>query len=273
MRNNLKYLILILTIGIFIATVFIVKRNEQTLNSELHNQIIELTSPVNRQNRIDHVLTTGGRGYRKVSFGDNRRFIITHYQINRDLIGVTSDQRRELINEGVREQGILVFEENEQKQFELFWESEEENISMTLPILGIYDLTGDKIPEVIALWQNGKYESLFIYQFIDNGFNLITPLEQPLLKYESLIYWPIFNTKDSLIKIIDIDQDGILEIEMPDSIFLGLAPDGLTTKSKEVYHAYKWDGSEYYLWKEQETSFTSDGRDEFSVVNVIDRLE
>jgi len=198
---------------------------------------LEVSEPVDRQNRIDHVLATKEKDYTRYSLTKDgpKNLIITYYQINlKNLHAEDIELRR-------HQQGVLVFEERASGEIQLIWESTD-NISMTRPLLAIRDLTGDGVNEIVAMWQNGASEILYIYKFNDRGktFELITPLHQAGLKYGSTAFSPVFNGPDSATQIIDLDNDGVPEVTLP---------------GDEDYKAYKWNGTKYFLWKEQKEPF------------------
>ncbi len=208
----------------------------------------ELYYPIDRQNRIDHVIATKGKDYQRFSLTKTgaKNLIITHHQ-----------------------QGILVFEEKEFEKIKLIWESTED-ISDPRSKVGVSDLTGDGVNEILALWDNDKGETLYIYKWNSDGFDMITPYLIHIRPDGKESNYVGFGGEESMTKIFDVDKDGIPEIVQPYNIFLGLAENRLDVINKKVYRAYKWDGSKYFLWREQKDSLTpSTGEDQYSVGNVL----
>ncbi len=217
----------------------------------------EVSVPVDRQERIDHVLATKGKDYRRYSLTKDgpKNLIITYYQINLKNLQTEDVELRR------HQKGILVFEEKKIGEIELIWESMDD-VAATRPILGVYDLTGEGVNEIIALWQYDKVDDLYIYKQNKDDFEMITPYFEHVRSDGGVFKYIGFNAEENLIKIFDVDKDGIPEIVFP--FTLGSKEKG------EVYRAYKWDGSKYYLWKEQKESFTPSTRaDEYSVASVL----
>lgn len=182
----------------------------------------ELVVPVAKEERIAHVERNSSE-YEKYSIG-NDSLIITFYQW----------ETEESQGKGG---GLLVFR-IEGNQPVLIWESEQ--VASTRPLIKAMDVTGDGKNEIIALWQNGKNEMLYIYQLNGHAFTSLTPLYQPGIKYGSTKYVPLFGAADGEIQIEDLDGDQVPEV--------WFSVDG-------SYVAYKWDGSKYLKWQEQGESF------------------
>ncbi len=282
-KNTIKILVSLGVVALLGATVYFLPVSKQQ-NQEQHtlpspsatNSIatstppvseLETSEPVDRQNRIDHVLATKGKDYRRYSLTKDspKNLIITYYQIDlKNLHAEDVALRR-------HQQGILVFKEKESGEIKLLWESND-YISQTRPIIGVYDLTGDGVNEILTLWQNGKYEDLYIYKWDGNGFDMISPYYDSKWSDGVIRKAFAFNARDSEMKIFDVDKDGIPEIIQSNNIIIRTQEDGFDL-TKEVFHAYKWNGSKYYLWKEQEKPFTPVTKEgyesEYSVANVL----
>ncbi|MFZ2522502.1 MAG: hypothetical protein WAX44_03275 [Minisyncoccia bacterium] len=251
MFKNTKLTLIIL--GILILGLLFLWSAQNGINDN-NNQSVSGGHDYTRTGLIEFITQTDGEGYRRFSLTDegHKNLIITFYQNERGSTVAERDRR-----------GVLVFQNQPSGEVKLLWESNDK-ITAAIPILGTLDLTGDGVKEILALWQTGYSEGLYIYKYNGVGFDMITPYLDSKSPYGKGSHYLGFGGEDSLTKIVDVDKDGVPEITFP---FLLNQGGGIT------YHAYKWDGSKYFLWKEQETPFTSDGRDEFSVVYVIDRIE
>jgi hypothetical protein len=270
MNKNIIKIVLVVVIVGFLSVIVHSSYNlkkQHTITTPIRTlKEIEASDLDDRQNRIDHVLATKGKYYQRYSLTKNepKKLIITYYKFDFKNIDKNKRNRR----------GILVFEEKTQGDIKLIWESTD-NVSATWSIIGTYDLTGDGIKEIIVLWEYDKGEDFYIYKWNGSGFDMITPYVDSNNKYAPAgSKYLGFGGEYGMTKIFDVDKDGIPEIVQPHTTFLGLAKDLLTSLTKETYQAYKWNGEKYYLWKEQEQSFTpSTNIDEYSVINILDQLE
>lgn len=256
-KDIIKIIIVIVIVGFLGVTIsFNSRKKEKPITTPIRTVNEIETSDLNdRQNRIDHVITTKGKDYPRYSLTKDspKNLIITYYLYQLNYESFNKD--RKLSRD---RRGILVFEEKTQGNIKLIWESEDD-INAYRSKTGMYDLTGDGINEIVALWDYDKVADIYIYKWNGSGFNMISPIENPDSKFHKFI---VFNAESSLIKVFDIDKDGIPEIILPFN--LG------STKNKEIYRAYKWNGLKYFLWKEQEKSFTpSTEEDEYSVINML----
>ncbi|MEK7621836.1 MAG: hypothetical protein AAB415_01525 [Patescibacteria group bacterium] len=278
-KNIIKIVVFLgILIILVVAINFLSDSKKQNPNKQQDHQTVTSTTTstptvrefdasglMDRQIRIDHVLNTKGKDYRRFSLtnGGQKDLIITYYQIN--LKNIQSDDvaiRRQ-------QQGILVFKDRESGQIDLIWESKE-HISDPRVKVGMYDVTGDKTNEILALWDNDQGEALYIYKWNGVGFNMISAYYDHKRPDGIISKELAFGGEESMTKIFDVDKDGIPEIVQPYNIILGLAENRLDVISKKVYQAYKWNGSEYYLWKEQKQSFTPrEWEDEYSVINIL----
>ncbi len=196
----------------------------------------ELGTPITREERISHIAWsyTNGKKYKEYDFGGGEALVVTFYQWKSE-------------KEDEHEGGLLVFKIENNKP-ELIWESNED-ITSTIPLIKTEDLTADGKKELLALWQDGKNETLYIYQSQNDKFVLITPLIQPWTHYGSYAKTPAFAAPDSQIQITDLDNDHIPEIWFPTQL------NDAGEIVDEYYVAYKWNGSKYILWKTQKTPF------------------
>ena len=267
MKLNVKNILIVGIIILILFVLLLLKLNDgsrigtvpHTENSQV--PVVTESEPplpfgqITRDEVIKHVewAYRNGKPYEQVALTKDgpKDYVVTFYQPNpRDENLKTWQEQRG---------GILVFHIKESKP-ELIWESTDD-ITLTRPLLAVRDLTGDGVNEIVAMWQNGASEILYIYELNDKKktFELITPLGAPFLAYGSTTSYPIFDGPDSTIQIIDLDGDKIPEI-----IILGLVTpdknnteDGITRNDKRPYEAYKWNGTKYYLWKTSEKPFAA----------------
>ena len=228
MKTKISLLLIILLL-VFL-TIFFWKSSfdKETTNSV--NKDLEPTltfGQITKQERINHVLWV----YKQNSKYEDHRFggenlIVTFYQ----WASVEQNPHRA---------GLLVFKIINSVP-NLIWESEPIPSFIT-PLIKTMDLAGDGKNELLALWQNGKAESLYVYQKDGDQFKLLTPQNGSVL--------PVFNAPDSTIQVGDLDNDQIPEIWFSAE----LTEAGNLTE--QYYVAYKWNGSEYFRWKERPEPF------------------
>jgi hypothetical protein len=258
-KNTIKiitYLGVLMLSGVAVYFLLGEKKQNQTsvTKSTIDKPYVENLD--DRQNRINDVINTKGKDYPRYSlFKDGpKNLIITYYQI---------------IEFKRQQQGILVFEEKQVGEIKLIWESTDDIPDFRVKV-GVYDLTGDGVNEVLALWDNDYGQNIYIYKWNGSGFDMITPYLD-YKWFDGVITKELaFGGEYAMTKIFDVDKDGIPEIVQPETTILGLAENRLDTIEKKSYRAYKWDGTKYYLWKEQKNSFTPTiGADEYSVISIL----
>ncbi len=239
-------------LGILLFWLAQMRVNDNVEGSRLETQPRDYT----RTGLIEYITKTKGNKYERYSLTENgpKNLIITYYQNERGSTFAERDR-----------EGILVFQDQPSGEAKLLWESSEK-ISATLPIIGAYDLTGDGVKEILALWQYDLGEDLYIYKWDGGNFKMITPYLDSKSPYGKGSKYLGFGGDGGATKIFDVDKDGIPEIVFP--YILEKKTRGI------VYHAYKWSGSKYFLWKEQKESFTPhEGEDEYSVISILQKLE
>ncbi|MEO8637830.1 MAG: hypothetical protein ABI430_02935 [Candidatus Taylorbacteria bacterium] len=227
------------------------------------------SDPYDRQNRINDVIITKGKDYPRFSLTKDgpKNLIITYYLINlKNLHSEDMNLRR-------HSEGILVFEEKTPGEIKLIWESADEFTDPRVKV-GVYDLTADGVNELIALLDNDQGGAMLVYKWNGDGFDLITPYDEHIRPDGKVSPSLAFGADSGMTKIYDVDKDGIPEIVFPFDIRLNWDESTLNFNYRKVYRAYKWDGSKYYLWKEQKQSFTpSTTEDQYSVISILNRLE
>lgn len=206
-----------------------------------------LYDPVDRQDRIKDVLSTNGGNYKKYSFikdGD-KDYIVTYFQRNKE-----TENSPDLILRR-HEQGILVFKKLSDGIFKLVWESEEEFFDPRYR-LGVHDLTGDGVKEIILALNNDKGGAVVVYKYTNNNeFNLITPYVDYVWFDGKTTKSIAFGADSGDTYVSDLDNDNIPEIIFPYNVRI----EKNTDEYNQVYRSYKWDGQRYFLWKEQENMF------------------
>ncbi len=239
------YLVLILILIISIFLIVLISGYKVQAPNAFMNSTSSLsgTEPsltfgqITRQERIDHVEWTYAHGmkYEEYTIGNEKNLIVTFYQWLS-------------LEDWASGGGLLIFKLIDGKP-KLIWESD--HVHQTRPLIKTMDMTGDGKKELLALWQNGKGELLYIYQYDGSAFNLITPQysQGGVDKYGKKVYWPLFATSDSEIQITDLDKDGIPEV------WFSSKADEAGKPVEQHYVAYKWNGYKYFLWKEQQEPF------------------
>lgn len=182
------------------------------------------------------VINSKGERYPKYSLEKEgeKNIIVTYY----------SPQYYFIPEEKEHNGGIMVFKISDDGNVKKFWESPDENITLPIPSIEVRDITGDGKSEIITMWSNGKFENLYIYSWTGSSFVSITPFGET-----SII--SIFNARDGEIEIKDIDDDRIEEILLIRRKILGFDEELLEPITESYRETYKWNGQEYYLWKEE----------------------
>ena len=163
---------------------------------------------------------------------DGKAFILVSY--DETGVGRIPNRKDIFANAG----GIIVFEKTKEGKYDLFWESKEAIVHAGS---GFQDITNDGIPEIVVYdspGASGSTTSFNVYAWRDNTFKLITPL--------SLDSTPTHRDTgiggdNGETYMEDIDGDKIQEIV-----------DGYID-DKNILHQriFKYNGKEYYLWKEK----------------------
>lgn len=266
-KTSISFLIVAITILFIGSTITKNYKKDEIISKDPYLSLskFEVLAPVDRQNRIDHVMLTNGREYKKYSLTKDgpQNLIITYFQINLNTIKSTNLELRR------HQQGILVFREDKNGEIKLIFESKNNYSSPRIKI-GIYDLTGDGVNEILALLDNDQGGAMLIYKWNGSDFDMITPYVKYTRFDGKQTDELAFGADSGMTKIFDIDKDGIPEISFPVNIFLGL-DENSDAKNEIKFQAYKWNGTEYFLWKEQKEPFMGrDGRDEYSAIDIID---
>lgn len=143
--------------------------------------------------------------------------------------------------------GGVTFLEKKNDKWEIFWESSEA-IDTCCPSVDLRDLTNDGVEEIIVtvIGPTGENIAYYIYQWRDGIFKIISPVRE--------ITTTIGTFKDTEIggypaEIKDIDGDNIYEVivEYEDNI----SSDPYSPKYVNYRQIYKYNGEQYYLWKEE----------------------
>ncbi len=138
--------------------------------------------------------------------------------------------------------GILVFK-LVNNQPVLFWESED---YIDSPYVSFLDIDNDGIDEIVwagDLGVTGRSGAFYVYKFTSDKFKIITPIEiqESTVSSIKIKYgWTILVGDAELAYIRDIDDDKIQEIAV------GYRDEN----EKALVFIYKFNGTEYYLWKE-----------------------
>lgn len=234
-RIQVGFTLVSLTTVIMVFCIISIGKNSQTSNSNLTNEPPLPFGQITKKERIQHVewTYTNGKQYDEFVLDGKgqKKFVITYYQPNPRDPELVKEERRG---------GIVVFEIRNGTPI-LFWESKED-IILNEPTIEVKDITGDGKLEIVSKWSDGKTDKLYIYSWDGKTFQFITPVK----KVESIyttpdLYTPIFGASlGGDIEVRDIDDDSIAEILM---IGVSVSNDGFIT------NIYKWNGTEYYLWK------------------------
>ena len=138
--------------------------------------------------------------------------------------------------------GILVFKLVNNEPV-LFWESED---YINSPYVSFLDIDNDGIDEIVwdgDLGVTGRSNAFYVYKFTGDKFKIITPIEiqESTVSSIKIKYgWTLLAGSSELSYIKDIDDDKVLEI------IVGSRDEN----EKALVFIYKFNGSEYYLWKE-----------------------
>lgn len=140
--------------------------------------------------------------------------------------------------------GFVVFK-LENRQPVLFWESKEEMNNNGRP--RFQDIDNDNLDEIV--WEGdlsvtGSNNSFYVYKFVNNNLKLITPIKTLEgvtpngLQFKS--FFTLLSGDNDLTYMKDIDGDNIQEI------IVGYRDE----KEEIVSKIYKFNDTEYFLWKE-----------------------
>lgn len=168
----------------------------------------------------------------------------------RDSEGVRDNKKNPIYNHEDFPQtrgGALIYQEKE-----LVWESTEPIAKLSIYTSRFIDVNNDKKNELMlidAVGENLAGCDVYIYSFTGNRFRLITP-------YERLKDIRPEGSKGEFVKtkiqhctaISDVDGDGKIEIVTKNLSIKGDAASGFD--ESWITQTYKFNGSEYYLWKE-----------------------
>jgi hypothetical protein len=193
---------------------------------------------ITRDDRVKHVewAYRNGKPYEQFALEKDgpKDYVVTFYQPN--------------FRDDARGGGIIVFgvKDNQPKPI---WESKE-IITLTMPeVLEVRDITGDKKVEIISTWSDGKVSILYLYSWDGKTFKYITPLKKSESKYAPPnSYSPIFGTNRGDIQVKDLDGDSIDEVIISGGVTRDEIGNEIPIESERIY---KWNGNEYYLWKEE----------------------
>lgn len=237
MPTQNKYLILIITILLATAFIYLFNINKEPTNQ---GQNQNTTPPENgkrislREEMINSFYNNSELG--KLLKVDNREFRVISY-------GAGAGNREQ---EPKSSGGIIAFEKENEK-WEIFWESSE-FFSESFPDIEIRDLTNDKIDEIILknTSLSGRNLGLAVYIWRNDRFEVITKTREATTSIGKYIALDLGGDIDKT-RIEDIDGDNIYEIvtgyewqETPES------------PVKEYQKIYKWDGERFFLWRETE---------------------
>jgi len=113
-----------------------------------------------------------------------------------------------------------------------------EPLGSILAMANIYDINKDGTLEIVSKWEEPTVSNLFIYSFDnENGFH-------------DLLF-----ASGKEVKLCDLDNDGIVEV-------VAYYRDYEKASMSYLANLYKWNGKEYFLWKEQVPLFLgSTGKD------------
>lgn len=246
MKNHKTIFTVLILTSLLILFVYFIKNNLENKSSDgvvnipIQNEkdpFSDMSTPITRQRAIDHVMWE----YRNNQQNHNQEFIVG----DKNNI-IVSYYQWETESDSGKGSGLLIFEINEGVP-KLIWEND--HIASLIPNVKSVDMTGDEKNELLVLWQGDKYETLYIYELKNDDFILLTPRYQPWLEFGSKSYSELFNAKSYEIQVSDLDNDNIPEVWFPVQL------NSINEPLKEKYVAYKWNGSKYFLWKEQKEPF------------------
>ncbi|MEK7621835.1 MAG: hypothetical protein AAB415_01520 [Patescibacteria group bacterium] len=120
----------------------------------------------------------------------------------------------------------------------LFWESKEETNNNGKP--RFEDINNDEVDEIV--WEGdlsvtGRTNAFYIYKFVGNTFKRISPLQKD--STDTYLLTELVGSAE-LTFMKDIDADKIQDI------IVGYEQ----SEGKKIAKIFKWNGSEYSLWKE-----------------------
>lgn len=240
-----KYLITIF-ISIILIMFFAVKYKKETIKSPVIDEPNisvatstgtidpepDISTPLSKKRAIDHLMwayrSSKRDYYKEYNIGDQDNIVVVFYTWQTD-------------EDSGKGGGLVIFKiVGEVPRF--IFESD------PIPSYSIFDvksldMNNDGKNELLVLAQNGKYESLYIYSNSNSSFKILSPFTD-----NSIV--PDFNAADSEIQVSDLDNDKLPEVWFPKTL-----SDDKGRSIGERYVAYKWDGTKYFLWKEQDKPF------------------
>jgi len=195
-----------------------------------------------RDNAMRHIEWSyrNNKPYEQFNFieGQEKEFVVDSYQLK------TIDQDGNIIDD---DSGLMIFKIIDNTP-QLVWELSSTHSGAFFGNV-IRDITGDGVKEIIASWNDGKSETLYIISYDTNAqiFYVISPTHG---------IFSDFAGASGDININDLDNDGIPEITLSDHRNGVMDSKTYDFKYDIVYVAYKWDGKRYFLWKESKTPFS-----------------
>jgi hypothetical protein len=239
-KNIFLLIIALLFLSFIIFSVYEFKKSPSSIINNDPEPVLPL-GQITRNDAIKHIewAYRNGKPYQQFSLEKDgpKDYVVTFYQPN---------FRDENVKKEERNGGIIVFKVTNKTPI-IFWEIGNP-VDLTRPGIEARDITNDGYVEITADWSDGTIDNLFIYSWTGSNFKLISPT--------TIVKWPdlttsvgyIFVVRMGDIKIKDIDDDNIDEI----IISGGTTRDEIGNETPiESERIYKWNGSEYHLWKQK----------------------
>lgn len=245
MRKLILKIILIILLGLMFLFFYTKNSNRETIikeDTKIASPIASTTESQTEDQKLSNreiamvALLKNPDKFDKSTF-KHEEYYLTSY--NDSFYGDGPENRL-----GHKSGGIIVFKIEKGKP-KIFWESVEE---INNGFAYFKDINNDGIPEIV--WDGyfgatGRNSAYYAYKFDGNKFTTITPVR--ISKGITMEGTPVEAT-DTLISgdsgltyMEDLDNDGIQEF----------TTGYWDENNNAMVSTYKWNGTEYYLWKKE----------------------
>lgn len=227
---------------------------------------IEYINNSTRDSILADIQETGGEGYEKYSIrvGGPNNYIMLAYKplFSEDNFG-----------------GIVVIETQKDKEPQIVWETTSILFGDRKTKFEVRDINEDGVNEILSWWLTNIYESLFVFTFDGAKYILLNPMrniyenfpggkDEIITGIDLNAYSPDFNIGENefsggyalgglKVLVKDVDDDYVEEVLVENLNVIESDPNLAGPEqlkiiaSEKLTKIYKWDGNEYYLWKEE----------------------
>ncbi|MBI3589383.1 MAG: hypothetical protein HY093_03160 [Candidatus Liptonbacteria bacterium] len=246
MNNNFKKIFtrLLVVIGVILVGFYLSR------NANLYTNPNDGNKKTQREKIILSITEKKGEGFNKyklTSKGDENVIVIPY---------------KEKFNLQEWYGGIMVIQNYQSGSPRVLWEIKSEAFKDIPQKLEVRDINNDGNNEILSWWSAGARldaNILWIFTWTGNNFTDMTPLiyQDKKVKDEDAnipkFYESIFSGREVDVK--DLNSDGVNEILVtnliPTKVDSSQPYTSSILESMKIVKIYKWNGHEYYLWKEE----------------------